>query len=413
MGANVSVTERFSSGSHSASATMVRYTQPILDNSLDRWSTSGRPREKKKKLSKFATLRKKLTRSKCHKYSPDHGKVIRELTSNWALREVDALVDEYQSSAALKELADLAEFARPHANTIVEDLLVLFQQKFCTDVDLVYEGVVFPAHRAILCIRCAFFRELLARYPGFGTQVPVSVHTPGVDVQLFSALLRYLYTGEFGLEERRVHSLKKLLSHLAIEFGAPNQLEDDLRTLLDTGAYYDTVLVFSSESEPRQIIPSTSACIHRLTEESHINSLHGDIYGAIREPQIGSARRNTCNEMRCHKAILAARSKFFHDLFLRRTQTGKDMKECALHTPSYVVLDESIITRRYAQVLLSAAYLDSIDFSCMLRSSISLGTLSEVQAMVSGRGHLVIIEEAMELYQIGRFVDFDKLAQGK
>ena len=124
------------------------------------------------------------------------------------------------------------------------------QHKYCTDVDLVYQDTVFPTHRAVLCIRCPFFRELLARHPEYGARVSVNVRTPGVDVPLFSALLRYVYTGDFGLDEARVAGMRKLLTALAHEFGAPNSLEQDLRTLLDTGAYSDAVLVFASSPPP-------------------------------------------------------------------------------------------------------------------------------------------------------------------
>ena len=41
-----------------------------------------------------------------------------------------------------------------------------------------------------------------------------------------------------------------------------------------------------------------------------------------------------------------------------------------------------------------------------------MGSLSEVQAMVAGKGHLTISDEAMEIYQIAQFLDFPALAQG-
>lgn len=39
-------------------------------------------------------------------------------------------------------------------------------------------------------------------------------------------------------------------------------------------------------------------------------------------------------------------------------------------------------------------------------------SLSEVQAIVAGRGQMTLIEEAMEVYQIGQFLDFPVLFQG-
>lgn len=373
----------------------------------------GVSKKKKPKSSKFAMLKRKLLRSKGHGPGHDYSKAVRELISTWSVREIHSLIDEYEAASALKELTTLADTARPHATSIVEDLLALYQLKYCTDVDLLYQGATFPAHRAILCIRCAFFRELLARYPEYGAQVPIVVRTPGVDVQLFSALLRYLYTGHFGLEDTQLHGLKKLLAQLASEFGAPNSLEDDLRTLMDTGAYYDAVLVFSNESEAVQASSamSLSACSH---VDEGVGVIHGDVCGAVaarHDGTLGVVRRCR-NEIRCHKAILAARSTFFRNLVLRKARSGEELTVRALHSPSHIILDESIIPRRYAQVLIGAIYLDTVDLSCILRSSVSLGTLSEVQAMVSGRGHLTATDEAMELYHIAKFLEFNLLAQG-
>ena len=40
-------------------------------------------------------------------------------------------------------------------------------------------------------------------------------------------------------------------------------------------------------------------------------------------------------------------------------------------------------------------------------------SLSEVQAMVAGKGHVTLTDEAMEIYQIGQFLDFPVLSQGE
>lgn len=408
MGAYASVPEHFPSSAQPSSAGMSR--RAMLASSAD--CDVCVSKKKKPKISKFASLKRKFLRTKNHGPGHDYSKALRELTSSWTVRELYSLIDEYDAMSVLKELTVLANMSRPRSTTIVEDLLLLYQMKYCTDIDLVYLGTTFPVHRAILCIRCAFFRELLAHYPEYGAQVPVVVRTPGVDVQLFSALLRYLYTGDFGLEDTQLHGLKKLLAQLASEFGAPNSLEDDLRTLMDTGAYYDAVLVFSNESDAALAGGmSLSSCAH---VEGNVSAIHSDVYGALaarHDGTLGVVRRCR-NEIRCHKAILAARSTFFRNLVLRRARSGEEMTERALHSPTHIVLDESIIPRRYAQVLLGAVYLDTVDLSCILRSSVSLGTLSEVQAMVSGRGHLTATDEAMELYHIGRFLDFTLLAQG-
>jgi len=359
--------------------------------------------DRKKKSSKLATLRKRLThRVRRQSRSHDNGRAVRDLTATWTVRELHSLGDEYEASAALKELTALADAARPPANSVVDDLAALYQHKYCTDVDLVYQDTVFPAHRAVLCIRCPFFRELLARHPEYGARVPVSVRTPGVDVALFSALLRYVYTGDFGLDEGRVAGMRKLLTALAHEFGAPNSLEQDLRTLLDTGAYSDAVLVFAASSSP-----SSSSDV-----DSTAPAAAGAGLRAFADSGSGSGSRRSRGELRCHKAILAARSAFFRNLVARRARSGEELTERALNTPTRIVLDEQVIPRRYARALLTAVYLDVVDPACIMRSSVSLGTLSEVQAAVASRTHVTATDEAMELYHIGRFIDFPALAHG-
>ena len=41
---------------------------------------------------------------------------------------------------------------------------------------------------------------------------------------------------------------------------------------------------------------------------------------------------------------------------MRRARAGEDLTERALRTPARIVLDESVIPRRYARVLLTALY---------------------------------------------------------
>jgi len=115
------------------------------------------------------------------------------------------------------------------------------------------------------------------------------------------------------------------------------------------------------------------------------------------------------------QAILAARSAFFRNLVARRARSGEELTERALNAPTRIVLDEQVLARPYARALLTAVYLDVVDPACVMRTSVSLGTLSDVQAAAVGRagggggGHT---DEAMELYHIGRFIDFPALAHG-
>lgn len=167
------------------------------------------------------------------------------------------------------------------------------------------------------------------------------------------------------------------------------------RYLLDTGDYADASLVFTAEG----------ADYHRPDSGS-------SEYGF--RPKL---------ELPCHKAILSARSPFFRNLIARRirntvdpTGTGDPATERMPHVPTRIVLDETVIPKRYARVLLNAIYLDTVDLTLILRgngSGSSAGSLGEVQALThTGRTRPTPLEEAMELYQIGRFLELNILSQG-
>ncbi|PSN36953.1 hypothetical protein C0J52_15878 [Blattella germanica] len=354
-------------------------------------------RERKKKVTGFATLRKKFIRRRRSSKACDHGRVLRELVAEWGALEVGALLEEYEALAALKDLSVQAELARPPAATYKQDLSTLYDFKYCTDADLVFRGVCFPVHRALLSARCPYFRDLLAGCPGYGARICLELRTPGVDVQMFSALLRYLYTGDICTHDGTLDLT--LLRRLGEEFGTPNPLEHDLCYLLETGDYADAALVFTSDGSG-----------------GGSGSSNGG--GEYQRPDSGSSEYGFRPklELPCHKAILSARSPFFRNLIQRRTRSGEEHTERALHIPTRIVLDECVIPKRYAKVLLHAVYLDTVDLSLILRGSgcgSGAGSLGEVQALThTGRTRPSPLEEAMELYQIGRFLELDILAQG-
>ncbi len=227
----------------------------------------------------------------------------------------------------------------------------------------------------------------------------MDIETAGIDVPMFSALLHYLYTGEFGVggaEDTRLQNVDVLVQ-LSEEFGTPNSLEADMKGLFDYMCYYDALLSFSSDSE------MIESCNER---------------GAVAAAPTGSSGGTVCpgtpdEDLRAHKAILSARSPFFRNLLQRRIRTGEEMTERTLQTPTRIVLDESIIPRKYVQVILHCMYTDVVELGLVLRGSPSVGSLGEVQALVSGgRGASTRTEEAMELYHIALFLEFSMLAQG-
>jgi len=72
-------------------------------------------------------------------------------------------------------------------------------------------------------------------------------------------------------------------------------------------------------------------------------------------------------------------------------------ERAGLNLATRIVLDESVIPQRFARVLLHAVYLDVVDLGLVARPL---------------EGGPSALEDAMELYQIGRFLELDILSQG-
>lgn len=337
-----------------------------------------KPQDKKKRTSGLATLKKKFIKRRKSNRSADHAKQMRELLSGWDVRDVNALVEEYEGTSALKELSLQASLARPEARTLQKDMADLYEYKYCTDVDLIFQETCFPVHRAILAARCPFFKTLLSSSPEYGAEIIMDINTAGIDMPMFSALLHYLYTGEFGMEDSRFQNVD-ILVQLSEEFGTPNSLDVDMRGLFEYMCYYDVVLSFSSDSELVEAFGGNQNCLDE--------------------------------ELKAHKAIISARSPFFRNLLQRRIRTGEEITDRTLRTPTRIILDESIIPKKYAKVILHCMYTDIVDLS-VLHCSPSVGSLSEVQALVAGKPNMTRAEEAMELYHIALFLEFNMLAQG-
>ncbi|KAJ8290368.1 hypothetical protein GJAV_G00011960 [Gymnothorax javanicus] len=350
-----------------------------------------KPQDKKKKSSGLATLKRKFIKRRKSSRSADHAKQMRELLSGWDVRDANALVEEYEGTAALKELSFQASLARPEAPSLQRDLAALYQYKYCTDVDLIFQDACFPVHRAILAARCPFFKTLLSSSPEYGAEVLIDINTAGIDMPMFSALLYYLYTGEFGADDSRLQNVD-ILMQLSEEFGTPNSLDVDMRGLFDYMCYYDSLLSFSSDTE--------------LVEGFGVSG------GASCNSAPGAGQGCPEEELRAHKAVLSARSPFFRNLLQRRIRTGEEITDRTLQTPTRIILDESIIPRKYARVILHCMYTDVVDLSYVLPCSPPAGSLGEVQALVAGRGSMSRAEEAMELYHIALFLEFNMLAQG-
>ena len=255
-----------------------------------------------------------------------------------------------------------ADLARPPAPTLQQNLETLFTAAHCPDFTLIYQGTAFPTHKSILLARCPYFKELLLAAGSMATELTVRLATPGVATPMLGSLLRFLYTGEYPSQEMTPRQIDLLIS-LGRECGVPNLLEADLEHLYLSGEHTDCILVFTGG-----------------------------------EKQEGGQASPV--QLSCHKAILCARSPFFRNLVSRRLQAAaqerQDRVGPALPPPMRIVLDETVIHQKYARVLVRALYVDSIDFDLVDERSADIGDR---------------VKDAMELYQIGRFLDLDILSQ--
>lgn len=142
-----------------------------------------RERERRKKVTGFATLRKKLISRRRRSSKHDHGRVLREFVSNWSPAELFSLLEEYEALSALKDLSMQAELARPPATTFKQDLSTLYDCKLCTDCDLVFRGNIFPVHRALLSGECRHELDWVAQ---------TNLQTHSSSMSIFPRLTRWL-----------------------------------------------------------------------------------------------------------------------------------------------------------------------------------------------------------------------------
>uniref|UniRef100_A0A131YQ70 BTB/POZ domain-containing protein 7 n=1 Tax=Rhipicephalus appendiculatus TaxID=34631 RepID=A0A131YQ70_RHIAP len=273
----------------------------------------------RKKRAPLLTLRKRLARRRWRASKGfDHAQVFNDFlnSAGWTVREVAALVHDYEATGALRELTAHADAARPPARSCRADLGRLLESRLCTDVTLAYRGTAFPAHRALLSARCPFFRDLLSE--GARQQMMVlEMDIPGVGVELFGDLLRYLYTGELSVAgEAGSSAALSTLLRLSEQFGVPNPLTHDLRRMLEGGHLADASLVW-------------------------------EVPGSVEQ------------EFPCHRAVLAARCPFFGGVIQRRTTAGGETGRMR------IVLDAAVVPLRHARLLLWALYQDTVDLSVL------------------------------------------------
>lgn len=333
--------------------------------------------EKRKKASKFNTLKKKLTKSRSTFKSHDHGKMLRDLTQAWTTQEINALVEEYETMMNVKDLKNQTNLVRPSASCLKKDLQKLYKGENCADCTLVFEDTSFNAHRAILSSRCPYFKELFSQQMGEHPMIQMEFKTEGMTKEILSALLCYLYTGDFMPKKSGLEYIDVLIN-LGDEFGTPNVLEQDFKLLLNCSEYADVALVFPAQASV-------------------------DTYSS----NDGGIISDQTYEILCHKAVLCARSRYFRSLFLKDYPNSSEQTITSSKVQR-LVIDESVMTRQYARIVLQCMYTDSVDLSSIVKWS------SEDRGYCAPGTHklLTLAEIAMEVFEVASFIELPVLIQG-
>ena len=325
-----------------------------------------------KRFTRLGTIRRKLAKSLKAGKSSDLRKHVRELLQNWPLKEIQSLVSHYEGLEALKKLSVLSDAAQPDINALEDDLLILLTTNTCTDLVIEYNGETYNLHKSIVCCRCRFFAKYVSAYKSGNDIIKFEIPGLVLDRDTFTTLLSFIYSGQTDDP-----SLLDVLSDLSDKFGMLNPVVNDIKTLLHSENYTDVVLVYPKNS-------SGAA----QTLDGCSNQSEGSL--------------DTTLEIPCHSALLSARSNFFCNLLSKKLSERTNPKERLR-----IVLNETIIPRCYIRVLLTCIYTDQVDLSTVIKWKVADDGSGEADRL------LTTAELAMELFEVGQFLEISSLVQGR
>lgn len=423
MGANVSSESSFDAiqSGFAAGETINDPASSHLNHVTESSELSSSIKSKSRTLA--STIHRHLTRKSTRnsKHVQKNLRVFREFLSVWPTAGLLQLVSQYEAIAVLRELHLQAESARTPLRSVADDLFDLLHDSHCADIQLQFGGHSFAVHKALICARCPLFRKMLSKVYDYGATVPLELpQMPQLTIDLFERLLQYVYTGRWSItaatigkslaskckttesnapsndvQQFNVNKFERLPEEwlLKLHLHVPNELNKDLKHLLDTGLYSDATLVFVI---PQATDPAT------------------DSIGCIRcDPPV---------EYSCHMAVLAARSRFFRSAIKRelRRMRGSETPPSQASTSSSssssyrldttrrkvrIVLDDRFVPRRFARVILHSLYQDG-DFWHILTES--TGPHCESHQLSRSESHL---GDLFELYHLARLLEIDSLAR--
>ena len=328
---------------------------------------------KSKKLTRLGTIRRKLAKSLKTGKNSDFSKHMRGLLQNWTVQQIQELVNQYERFEAIKRLSILSDAAKPDIKSLQQEFLEILDNEVCTDLVIEYNGNLYSLHKSIVSCRCKFFAKYLAAYKNGNDVIKFEIPGLVLDASTFASLLRYIYSGIIDNLE-----LKNILTELTEKFGVLNELIHDLKSLKQSTNHTDVLLVYPNkrglDNHRQKVIDLSPA----------------------------STLESKTQEILCHSAVLNARSMFFQSLITRKLKERQNPKD-----PVRIVLDEKVLPQCYIQVVLLCIYTDNVDLSSVIKWKVAEDGTGEADRLLSTS------EMAMELYEIGKFLELSSLVRGK
>ncbi|KAK5974205.1 BTB domain-containing protein [Trichostrongylus colubriformis] len=298
-----------------------------------------------KHLSKLPFRRRGGKRSKV--------KSFRDLISTWPIHDVETLYRELETSRILSLLQGAADSARASVPSIGEELY----SSSCKDFVLKIAGNTHRLHRRLAVTRCTVIADLVENkgITEVDLAIPAVKRFTPQDIDMF---INYLYTDLWPGSADTLNSLRDCLGCnqdllMSLRNAEEMALKDGDLTIVLTSAA-------SNSDEPAKGHPPDYS-------------------------------------IRCDSSIVSARSTLFRSLLNHVGDRGR------------IVLDETLLPRGFAPVVVHFLYTDELDFSMIPDTTISQSSLSEARAIVAGRSPHSPLHRAIQLIHIAKFFALEKL----
>ncbi|KAK6021149.1 hypothetical protein OSTOST_13189, partial [Ostertagia ostertagi] len=305
-----------------------------------------------KHLSKLPFKRKGGNRDKV--------KSFRDLISTWPIHDVEALYRELETSRILSLLHNAANSARPPVPNIGEELHSSKNKDFVLRIGVgVFRGNSYLLHRRLAVARCSVIADFLEgkEVMEIDLAIPDGKAFTSKEIGMF---ITYLYTDVWSGSAEMLESLRSCL-------GCNQDLLTSLRNAEKMGL----------ENGDLNIVLTSAASVGDEPPKAH-------------PPDYS---------IRCDSSIVSSRSTVFRGLLNRVGEHGR------------IVLDETLLPRGFAPVVMHFLYTDELDFSMIPDTTISQSSLSEARAIVAGRSPHSPLHRAIQLIHIAKFFALEKLVQ--